>query len=144
MTSWQIPPDGEQPERVIAGETGLQKNLGYENRIFADRCETHMLMDGRHTNRHNSLHGGIHAILLDSACGMAASRSSSPDASQLVVTLSLNTNYLAAPQHEHIYAVAKVSRAGRSVVYADGQVFDGAGNLLATGSSVLKKIRQAT
>lgn len=144
MTVWQIPPDGEQPERVIAGETGLQKNLGYENRIFADRCETHMLMDGRHTNRHNNLHGGIHAILLDSACGMAASRSSSTDASQLVVTLALNTNYLAAPEHEHIYAVAKVSRAGRSVIYADGQVFDGAGNLLATGSSVLKKIKRAT
>ena len=138
------PLEGEQPERIIAGETGLQKNLDYENRIFADRCETHMMMDGRHTNRHNSLHGGIHAILLDSACGMAASRSSSPDVSQLVVTLSLNTNYLAAPEHEHIYAVAKVSRAGRSVIYADGQVFDGAGNLLATGSSVLKKIRRAT
>ena len=144
MTVWQIPPDGEQPERVIAGETGLQKNLGYENRIFADRCETHMLMDGRHTNRHDNLHGGIHAILLDSACGMAASRSSSPDVSQLVVTLSLNTNYLAAPEHPHIYAVGRVSRAGRSVIYADGQVFDGAGNLLATGSSVLKKIRRAT
>lgn len=138
------PMEGEQPERIIAGETGLQKSLDYENRIFPDRCETHMMMDGRHTNRHNSLHGGIHAILLDSACGMAASRASSDDASQLVVTLSLNTNYLAAPKHDHIYAVAQVSRAGRSVIYADGKVFDGAGNLLATGSSVLKKVRQAT
>ena len=134
------PLEGEQPERIIAGETGLQKNLGYENRIFADCCETHMLMDGRHTNRHDSLHGGIHAILLDSACGMAASRASSDDASQLVVTQSLNTNYLAAPKHEHIYAITQVSRAGRSVIYSEGKVFNGAGNLLATGSSVLKKV----
>ena len=144
MTTWQIPEDGEQPERIIAGETGLQKNLGYENRIYADRCETHMLMDGRHTNRHDTLHGGIHAILLDSARGMAASRASSDDAGQLVVTLSLNTNYLAVPKHEHIYAISRVSRAGRSVIYADGQVFDGTGRLLATGSAVLKKVGQAT
>ena len=100
-----------------------------------------MMMDTRHTNRHESLHGGIHAILLDSACGMAASRSVTDDVSQLVVTLSLNTNYLAAPDHPHIYAVAKVTRAGRSIIYAAGEVFDGNGRLLATGSAILKRIK---
>ena len=133
-------PAAGQPERIIAGETGLQKNLGYENRLYADRCETHMTMDERHTNRHNGLHGGIHAILLDSACGFAASRALSADGSQLVVTLSLNTNYLAAAKHPPIYAVARVSRAGRSIVYTEGRVFDGADNLLATGTAVLKKV----
>ena len=136
----QIPVEGEQPERIVAGETGLQKNLGYENRVFADRCETHLIMDGRHTNRHDNLHGGIHAIILDSACGFAASRALSDDASQLVVTLALNTNYLAPPKDDHIYAVARVTRAGRSVVYTEGKVFDGQDTLLATGTSVLKKI----
>lgn len=130
----------EQPERVIAGETGLQKNLGYENRLFADRCETHMVMDDRHTNRHGSLHGGLHAILLDSACGFAASRALSDDGSQLVVTLSLNTNYLAAPKDKHVYAVASVTLAGRSIIYTEGKVYDGRNNLLATGTAVLKKI----
>ncbi|NKB53875.1 MAG: hotdog fold thioesterase [Rhizobiaceae bacterium] len=136
----KIPVEGEQPERIIVGETGLQKNLGYENRLFADRCESHLIMDGRHTNRHEGLHGGIHAILLDSACGFAASRALSDDGSQLVVTLSLNTNYLAPPKDDHIYAVARVTRAGRSVVYTEGKVFDGQKRLLATGSAVLKKV----
>jgi acyl-coenzyme A thioesterase 13 len=129
----------EQPERIIAGETGLQKNLGYENRLYADRCKTHLIMDERHTNRHDGLHGGIHAILLDSACGFAASRALSDDGRQLVVTLALNINYLSLASDPHIHAVARVTRAGRSVVYAEGKVFDGTDTLLATGTAVLKK-----
>ncbi len=135
-----LPTAKETPERIITGETGLQKNLGYENRVYADRTETHMMMDERHTNRHDGLHGGIHAILLDSACGFSASRAFSDKADQLVVTLSLNTNYLAPAKHSHIYAIAKVARAGRSIVYSQGEVFDGAGNLLATGNAVLKRV----
>lgn len=130
----------EKPERVIAGETGLQKTLSYENRLFADRCETHLTIDHRHRNRQEGLHGGIHAILLDSACGYAASRALSMDGSQKLVTLSLTTNYLAPAQGEQVYAVGRVTRAGRSVVYADGKVFDSEDNLLATGSGVFKRV----
>lgn len=130
----------EKPERVIEGETGLQRNLGYVNHLYADRCETHLTIDDRHRNRQAGLHGGIHAILLDSACGFAASRALSPHGSQKVVTLSLTTNYLAPAKGEHVYAVGRVTRAGRSVVYADGKIFDNEDNLLATGSGVFKKV----
>ena len=132
--------DHEVPEKIVKGETGLQKNLGYENRIFADRCETHLMMDERHTNRHDGLHGGMHAILLDSACGFAASRALSEKADQLVVTLSLTTNYLAPAADNNIHAVGKVTKAGRSIVYAEGKVFDGKRNLLSTGTGVFKKV----
>lgn len=130
----------DTPERIVRGSTGLQKTLSYENRIFEDRTETHLVMDERHTNRHDGLHGGIHAILLDSACGFAASRALSDDASQLVTTLSLTTNYVSLAKDENICAIGRVSRAGKSIVYTRGEVFDGKGNLLATGTSVLKKV----
>ncbi|MEM9733421.1 MAG: PaaI family thioesterase [Pseudomonadota bacterium] len=130
----------EKPERIIRAETGLQRALGYEHRIYSDRCETHLIMDHRHTNRHNGLHGGIHAILLDSACGFAASRALSEDASQLVTTVSLTTNYVALAQDNQIHAVGRVTKAGRSMVFAEGEVRDGQGTLLATGSSVLKAV----
>ena len=136
-----LPPPAEKPEKTVAGETGLQRVLDYENRVYADRTETHMMMDDRHTNRHNGLHGGMIAILLDSACGFAASRALSEDATQLVSTLSLTSNFVALAKNPHIYAVGKVSRAGRSVVYVNGEVFDGDGTLIATGSSVLKKVK---
>ncbi len=128
-------------ELVVSDETGLQRALGYVNHIFADRTETHLTMDDRHTNRHGTLHGGIFTMLLDSACGFSASRALSDDASQKVVTLTLTVNYLAQPKSDHVYAVGKVSRAGGSVVYSNGEVFDDEGTLLATGSGVFKRVR---
>lgn len=130
----------EKPEQIIRGETGLQKNLGYENRIFADRCETHLVIDDRHTNRHDGLHGGMHAILMDSACGFAASRALSDKADQLVVTISLTTNYLAPAGDKKVHAVGRVTRAGRSIVYAEGHVVDGKGTILSTCTGVFKKV----
>lgn len=130
----------DQPEQVIRAETGLQSTLDYEHRIYADRCETHLVMDHRHKNRHNGLHGGMHAIILDSACGFAASRALSDDASQLVTTVTLTTNYVGLAQDENIHAVGRVTKAGRSIVNTYGEVFDGQGNLLATATSVLKKV----
>ncbi len=130
----------EQPERIIAGETGLQKALGYVNHLYADRCETHIDIEPKHTNRSAMLHGGIHAILLDSACGFAASRALSDDGNQLIVTLSLTTNYLAAAKKGRITATGRVTRAGRSIVYAAGEVRNEAGELLATGNGVFKKV----
>jgi len=115
-----IPAPTEIPERVIGGETGLQRVLDYEHRVY--------------------VHGGMHAILLDSACGFAASRALSDDASQLVTTVTLTTNYVGLAQDENIHAVGRVTRAGRSIVHTFGEVFDGQGNLLATATSVLKKV----
>jgi len=129
----------EMPEQIVDSETGLQRAIAYVNHVYADRTETHLEMDERHTNRHGSLHGGIYSILMDSACGFAASRSFSSDASQLVFTVSFTTNYLAAAKAGHVYAVGRVSRAGRSVAFCNGEVFDSEGTLVATGTGVFKK-----
>jgi len=131
----------EKAERVIGDETGLQRSLSYVNHVFADRTETHLTMDDRHTNRHGTLHGGIYSIILDSACGFAASRALSDDASQKVVTLTLTVNYLAQPKTKHVYAVGKVSRAGGSVVYSNGEILDDEGTVIATASGVFKRVR---
>ncbi|MDD9911056.1 MAG: PaaI family thioesterase [Ahrensia sp.] len=130
----------DRPERIIASETGLQKALGYVNHLHADRCETHVDIEAKHTNRSDMLHGGIHAILLDSACGFAASRALSDDGNQLIVTLSLTTNYLAAAKEGRVTATGRVTHAGRSIVYAAGEVRHENGDLLATGSGVFKRV----
>ena len=130
----------EKPEHIIEGETGLQRALGYVNYLYADRCETHLDIDERHKNRSEMLHGGIHAILIDSACGFAASRAFSENGDQRIVTLSLTTNYLASASDGHIVASGRVTRAGRSIVYAAGEVRDERGELLATGNGVFKRV----
>lgn len=131
----------DKAELVVADETGLQRSLGYVNHIFADRTETHLDVDDRHTNRHGTLHGGIYSMLMDSACGFAASRALSERGEQKVFTVSLTVNYLAGATSNHVYAVGRVARAGGSIVYSNGEVFDSNGVLLATGTGVFKRAR---
>ena len=132
----------DEPEQIIVGETGLQQSLGYVNHIYADRTETTIEFDERHGNRHGGLHGGVYSMLLDSSCGFAASRSLSDKADQLVVTLTLTTNYLAPVRAGTVRAISRATGGGKSVVYASGEVFDDDGNLVATGSGVFKAIRK--
>jgi len=130
----------DEPEQILEEAGGLQITLGYVNRIYADRCEALLKLDYRHKNRRNHLHGGVHAAILDSALGYAASRAYDDQASQLVVTLSLNVNYLAATKSDTICATGRSKRAGRSVCFCEGEVTDADGVVLATATGVFKKI----
>ncbi|MEM9677443.1 MAG: PaaI family thioesterase [Pseudomonadota bacterium] len=130
----------DQLEQILEEGGGLQITLGYINHIYADRCEAHLKLDHRHKNRRNHLHGGVHAALLDSALGYAASRAYDDQASQLVVTLSLNVNYLAATKSDTIKATGRTRRSGRSVCFCEGEVTDEDGVVLATATGVFKKV----
>ena len=123
---------------VFAGMHGLQQTLGYEAHVFADRTEVHLNVDSRHLNTQNHLHGGLFSVILDSACGFAASRAISPDASQRVVTVSLTTNYLAPGKPGAIVARGDVVRAGKRTIFCEGKVFDSAGTVLATATGVFR------
>ncbi|MDA8870707.1 PaaI family thioesterase [Rhizobiaceae bacterium] len=109
--------------------------------MFADRTETRLTLDERHTNRHGTFHGGLATVLLDSACGFAASRALSEDASQLMVTLSFTTNYLAPGRGPVIVATGRVVLAGGSIVYTEGEIRDDDGTVIATGTGVFKRVR---
>ena len=130
----------ETPERIVADETGAQRALGYVHHVFADRTETRLTLDDRHTNRHGTLHGGLATMMLDSACGFAASRHFSDDASQLVVTLSFTTNYLAASRGRELTATGRFTGGGRSVAYCEGRLTDDENVLIATATGVFKRI----
>ncbi len=127
-----------EPEKVIRGDSGAMASVGYEIRIFEDRSEAHLELDERHLNRRGFMHGGFYALLLDSCCGYAASRALSPDASQLVVTLNLTTNYLAPADGKQLKAVGWATRAGRSVVFCNGKIFNDREELIATCSATFK------
>ena len=129
-----------EAERIVADETGAQRALGYVHHIFADRTETRLTLDDRHTNRHGTLHGGLSTMMLDSACGFAASRHFSDTADQLVVTLSFTTNYVAASRGRSLTAVGRLTGAGRTVAYCEGRLTDEHGTLIATASGVFKTV----
>ena len=81
-------------------------------------------------NHFHALHGGVIATLLDVAMATAG-RSLNPEFG--VVTVSMTTNFLSSPKEGRIVARGKIQKAGRSMVYCEGEVIDASGTKVATG-----------
>ena len=121
--------------------TGAQTLVGYRCLVYPDRAEVILDMDGRHHNRKNTLHGGLAAMMLDAACGFAVSRHYSDDASAVVVTLALTTNFIGSPQDGRLVTTARVVGAGRKIAYAEGFLRDATGAVMASATGVFKRER---
>lgn len=129
------------PPIVFERLTGAQALVGYGCLIYPDRAEVILDMDERHHNRKNTLHGGLAAMMLDAACGFAVSRYYSEDASALVVTLSLTTNFIGSPKNGRLVTTARVVGAGRKIAYAEGFLRDATGAVMASATGVFKRER---
>lgn len=83
-------------------------------------------------NIKGTIHGGIIAALLDTTMGMTARTmlKGSP------VTIQLNIQYVKPVINETIFSKSKMINISRQVCFLEGQIFDGADNLIAfaTGS----------
>ena len=84
-----------------------------------------------HCNRRGVAHGGVVAALLDSALG-AAVVSSIPE-EWWCATTSLSIQFIAGARGGRIVGHGRVTRRGRAVAFARGEVRDGNGKLLAGG-----------
>ena len=104
-------------------------------------AEVRLTVADKHLNRNGTLHGGIHAMMLDAAAGFAASRhlaGQDPDIVP-VVTLSLTTNFLAPAPLGDVIVTGRVSGGGHKIVYAQAEVRDIAGTLLSQGNGIFKR-----
>jgi uncharacterized protein (TIGR00369 family) len=93
---------------------------------------------GPHTyNPIGVVHGGYAATLLDSACGVAVH--SMLEAGQGYTTLELKVAYMRAMTNDTgpVEAVGKVVQFGRRVAFAEAQLTDSRGKLLASATSTL-------
>lgn len=95
-----------------------------------------MKTDKTSLNHAQTLHAGVAAGLLDTAAGFAAATVAGQ-----VVTVGLNTAYIAASVGPIFEARADVIRAGRTQVFVDAKLF-AIGNddkLIATANVILTK-----
>ncbi|MEQ9257769.1 MAG: PaaI family thioesterase [Roseovarius sp.] len=130
--------------RTIAGETGAQRSLGYTIEIgHADKgARCHLDVTEAHANRHNVLHGGIAATLLDNAMGATSSLTVDPSGRMPFLTVSMATQFLApAFVGSRVTATARVTGGGKSLLFLEAQLADEAGRLIATGNGVFKRAR---
>ncbi len=130
---------------LIENETGTQKLLGYVVDVGqADhRARSSLTLTDAHTNRHRVLHGGIAATLLDSAMGFTASLYFDPATRPPCLTVSLTVNFVAAAfKGDTVTATGRISGGGRSILYGDGVLTDQNGNVIATATGVLKRVKE--
>jgi len=84
-------------------------------------------------NLYGTVHGGLLATLMDSACGVALG--SLLKAGESLVTLDLRINYLSPVKSGTVIAEGKVVHKGRQTGVAEATLKDETGRLAAKGMS---------
>ncbi len=128
--------------REIRDETGTQRLVGYVIDLSDPGGQARVSLDleDRHLNRHGVLHGGIAAMLLDSASGFTCSLAGDPETAPPVLTVSLTTNFLAPGKPGRVTAVGKITGGGRALTYASAELTHADGTLIATSTGVFKRV----
>jgi uncharacterized protein (TIGR00369 family) len=103
--------------------------------VEASAGEVTVAMDvlDRHVNLQGLVHGGMLAILADTACGLSIRSAMEPG--RLHVTTDLDIHYLAPAKPGRLVGRGKAIRVGRSLAFAEASIEDAQGRLLAKAQS---------
>jgi len=124
---------------LLEAPSALQTHLGYRLTEWrADFARVELPLTPVLMNRQGLPHGGMHATLLDTAMGFAGCYTGDPDRAQMALTLSLTVNYLGQARGEVLIAEAWRTGGGKSTYFAEGEVRDETGALIATVSGVFR------
>lgn len=88
-------------------------------------------------NVNGTLHGGVHATMIDLILGMAIRSTTKTRCT----TMNLNINYLAPASGGEIEAKGRILKQGYRIVTAEGELYDQKGNMMAKGIGTFKLIR---
>jgi acyl-CoA thioesterase len=99
--------------------------------VEASAGEVTVAMDvlDRHVNLQGLVHGGMLAILADTACGLSIRSAMEPG--RLHVTTDMDIHYLAPASPGRLLGRGKAVRVGRSLAFAEASIEDAEGRLLA-------------
>lgn len=126
-----------------APASGAQALIGYDIDLSADDGSARVMLEvqAQHLNRNGTLHGGIHAMMLDAAAGFAASRRLAGETETLVpvVTLSLNTSFLAPAGLGVVEVRGWATGGGYKIVYGEAEVLDANGAVCSRASGVFRR-----
>lgn len=133
----------DDSDGIIRDETGAQRLIGYVLDVGQGdgtaRCW--LDVDARHLNRHDRLHGGIAAAMLDNASGAVGSLAIDPSGRHPFVTLSMTIDYLAPGRPGRITATARITGGGRRTKFIAAELRHEDGTLIATSSGVFQPVR---
>lgn len=88
-----------------------------------------MPVDERHVNLQGLVHGGMLAILADTACGLSIRTAMEPG--RLHITTDLDVHYLSPARPGVLSGRGRAVKVGRSLAFAEASIEDADGTLLA-------------
>ncbi|MGH2679981.1 MAG: PaaI family thioesterase [Actinomycetota bacterium] len=88
-----------------------------------------MAVEDLHVNLQGLVHGGMLAILADTACGLSIRSAMEPG--RLHVTADLDIHFLAPAERGRLLGHGTAVKVGRSLAFAEASIEDGRGRLLA-------------
>lgn len=119
-------------------KSAFYSNMGFEIIDFEEgKVLLKLPINERLLNVNETLHGGVHAAMLDQVLGMVTRVTTKTRCA----TINLNINYLAPSTDGSIFATAKIVQQGYRIVTAEGEVYDEQGKVLAKGIGTFKLIR---
>ena len=92
-----------------------------------------MDVEERHVNLQGFVHGGMLAILADTACGLSIRSAMEPG--RLHVTADLDIHFLAPAGPGRLLGRGHAVKVGRSLAFAEASIEDNEGRLLARAQS---------
>jgi len=92
-----------------------------------------MRVKERHVNLQGLVHGGMLAILADTACGLSIRSAMAPG--RLHVTADMDIHFLAPAKPGTLLGRGKAVTVGRSLAFAEASIEDEDGRLLAKAQS---------
>ncbi len=93
------------------------------------RVTVAMDVDDGHVNLQGSVHGGMLAILADTACGLSIRSALEPG--RLHVTTDLDIHFLSPAMPGRLYGRGAAIKVGRSLAFGEASIEDADGRLLA-------------
>lgn len=133
--------DGEG-ERLPIDRSGACDLVGYRSSFAGEgRGACALEIRPRHLNRLGLLHGGFVSMLLDNGCGIAV-RNELGDSDAAVVTMTMSVNFIVGVREGRVVATGRVVGGGRSTKFAEAELRDESGQLLATGAATFRVVRK--
>ena len=119
-------PDSTTPFNQLLGTRCVLREAG--------RTRYEMTVGPDHLNKRGVAHGGVAASLLDTALGAAVITVMAPE--EWTGTLELSIQYREPLWPGTVVAEGRVARRGRTAAFAEGEIRDAGGRILAVAHGV--------
>lgn len=103
-----------------------------------DRCKLELDVGDRHRNGLGVVHGGVISTLVDVACAHSGIYCTVPGNKRTGLTASLTVNLIGSARNGRLTVLARKRGGGKTLYMSSAEVFDGDGQLIATGEAVCR------